>query len=332
MFLHAGRQMASSSILVGDIGGTHVRFAVAHFSGRWIIGNKQDIEQRDKSFRDLLEDYLGRLGSAWPDAISLAVAGPVIGRAVAFTNRQWYLTEDDLLSCGFRSALLLNDFAALAIAAPHLSPAQLFALGAPRETDRSEPLSVIGAGTGFGASLLVRKAEVSFPLPCEAGHIGFAPGNEQEDAVLGLLRERFGHVSVERILSGPGLENLFWALRQLHGMAPQKVDAPTIMAEAENGDALCQQVRTIFCGVYGSVAGDLALAHGARGGIFLAGGIAQKMRDVLAKSDFRKRFEDKGRLSYYVRSIPTRIVTDPDATLLGAAMAIRSPIRAGALS
>jgi glucokinase len=321
--------MASSSILVGDIGGTHVRFATAHFAGRWVIENKQDIEQRDKSFHDLLVDYLGKLGSDRPDAISLAVAGPVIGRAVAFTNRQWYLTEEDLLSCGFRSALLLNDFAALAIAAPDLSTAQLFALGSPGESDPSQPLSVIGAGTGFGASLLVRKAEASFPLPCEAGHIGFAPGNEREDAVLGLLRDRFGRVSVERILSGPGLENLFWALRQLHGMAPEKADAPTIMAQAENGDTLCQQVRAIFCGVYGSVAGDLALAHGARGGIFLAGGIAQKMRDVLAQSDFRKRFEDKGRLSYYVRSIPTQIITDPDATLLGAAMAIRASVRAG---
>jgi glucokinase len=101
------------------------------------------------------------------------------------------------------------------------------------------------------------------------------------------------------------------------------------MAQAENGDTLCQQVRTIFCGVYGSVAGDLALAHGARGGIFLAGGIAQKMRDVLAQSDFRKRFEDKGRLSYYVRSISTQIITDPDAALLGAAMAVRAPVHAG---
>ena len=152
--------------------------------------------------------------------------------------------------------------------------------------------------------------------------MGFAPCNDREDAVLKLLRERFGRVSVERILSGPGLENIFSALGLLHGMAAETLDAPTIMMRAENGDTLCQQARAIFCSVYGSVAGDLALAHGARGGVFLAGGIAQKMRGVLAKSDFRKRFEDKGRLSYYVRSIPTEIITDPDATLLGAAMAI----------
>lgn len=310
-----------SPILVGDIGGTHVRFAVASFDGRWHLTRKWDSEAH-LSFQDLLRDYIARCGTALPRAVSLAVAGPVGDGAAVLTNRQWRLAESDLLTFGFSQARLTNDFAALASAAPQLAPEQLFTLGLDQPGMEGAPVAVMGAGTGFGASCLLRHGDRCLPLACEAGHIGFAPTDEKEDAVLKILRARFGRVSVERLLSGPGLENLLAALRHLQGASGNAMDAATIMHQGEIGDTLCRETVAMFCGIYGSVAGDLALALGARGGVYLAGGIALKIKSILAASQFRQRFEDKGRLSYYLRSIPTRIVTDPDATLIGAAISM----------
>ena len=162
------------------------------------------------------------------------------------------------------------------------------------------------------------------PLACEAGHIGFAPSNDKEDLVLKMLRTRFGRVSVERLLSGPGLENILAALRELYGLATEDIDAATIMHHAEAGHEPYKEAVAMFCAIYGAVAGDLALVQGAQAGVYIAGGIAPKITTILNASQFRQRFEDKGRLSYYLRPIATRIITDPDATLIGAALAATS--------
>jgi glucokinase len=313
----------NSPILVGDIGGTHARFAVAEFKGQLHLTGKRDIAGPG-SFPDLLRNYIDQCGATLPSVISLAVAGPVGDGAVIFTNRNWRLSEAELLTFGFTRALLLNDFAALALAAPQLPSGQLFALGLDQPGLEGAPIAVMGAGTGFGASCLIRHGSVNLPLACEAGHIGFAPNNDREDAVLKILRARFGRVSVERLLSGPGLENLVTALQELHGSIGQTVDAATIIYRAQAGDELCQEAVAMFCAIYGSVAGDVALAQGARGGVYLAGGIAPKIKTTLATSQFRKRFEDKGRLSYYLQPIATRIISDPDATLMGAALALEA--------
>ena len=309
------------SVLVGDIGGTHVRFAIASFDGQWRLTAKQDIEAGAAPFEDLLRDYLGHCGASRPAAISLAVAGPVSDGTVIFTNRNWRLSQADLRAFGFSQAFILNDFAALALATRQLATEQLFTLGHDRPGMEGAPISVMGAGTGFGASGLIRCANLDVPLACEAGHIGFAPANDREDAVLKILRARFGRVSVERLLSGPGLENLLTALRKVNGSTGNDLNAAAIMQSAQAGDTLCGEAVAMFCAIYGSVAGDLALAQGAQGGVYIAGGIAPKIRTILAASQFRARFEDKGRLSHYVKPIPTRIITEPDATLLGAARA-----------
>lgn len=312
------------SILVGDIGGTHVRFAIAEFIGQWYLRDKQDIEAGSSSFQQLLSDYLDQRGTARPSNLSFAVAGPVTDGTVIFTNRQWRLSESELLKFGFSRAVLLNDFAALAHAAPLLTSEQLFALGPAQPGTKDAPIAVMGAGTGFGTSCLISRGGRMLPLASEAGHIGFASNDDREDAVLRILRRQFGRVSVERLLSGPGLENLLAALRELHGPKGETMNAAAIISQAEAGDALCQEAVAMFCAAYGSVAGDLALALGARGGVYLAGGIAPKIRNVLAASHFRRRFEDKGRLSYYLRPIPTRIILDLDATMFGAAQAFDS--------
>ena len=153
--------------------------------------------------------------------------------------------------------------------------------------------------------------------------MGFAPGDSQEVAVLQQMMRRFGRVSVERLLSGPGLENIHEALRQIAGRQPSKLSCGTGDAAGDlRGDPACVAALSMFCAVYGSVAGDLALAHGSRGGVYIAGGIALKIDAFLRKSAFRSRFESKGRLSPYVQSIPTKIkITSGDAALLGSARA-----------
>lgn len=184
-----------------------------------------------------------------------------------------------------------------------------------------EPISILGAGTGFGVSCLVRHDGRTISLATEGGHIGFAPSSEQELAVLQCMWKQFERVSVERILSGPGLENLHRALQQLGGRDDVALSAAQITDKAASGDAGCHEALRMFCSVFGSVAGDLALAHGARGGVYRAGGIAQKIQGFLGESSFRARFESKGRLSSFVKPIPTKLILNGDAALLGAARA-----------
>ncbi|MFI4973041.1 MAG: glucokinase, partial [Caulobacterales bacterium] len=164
-------------------------------------------------------------------------------------------------------------------------------------------------------------------IATEGGHAAFAPGDAVEIEVLRLLGRRFGRVSIERILAGSGMANLRWALGRAAGGEPPELAPEEIVRRAQaGGDALCSETLARFCGIYGSVAGDFALTYGARGGVFLGGGIAPGILEPLRASEFRKRFEAKGRFTGYMAAIPTRVITHPYATLLGAAMA--APIAA----
>jgi len=315
--------MSDERILVGDIGGTHARFAVARkAAAQWTIDHRSDIETEAAQFEDVLHSYLDNLDAAErPRAAAIAVAGPVADGKVNFTNRNWQLSEAEFTRQGFKRALLINDFAALAFAAAQAQPHQLYTLGPDIQGMPDEPISILGAGTGFGVSCLARYRGRSVPIATEAGHMGFAPANEKEIAVLRSLTRRFGRVSVERILSGPGIENVYAALHEIVGGTAPQLEASAIVEQARTGEPIAADTVALFCGVYGQVAGDIALAHGARGGVFIAGGIAQKIKDVLSASEFRARFEDKGRLSPFVRAIPTRIILDDNATFIGAAIA-----------
>jgi len=216
---------------------------------------------------------------------------------------------------------LINDFIALAFSVETLSGTDLRPIGPKLPGFNDEPISILGAGTGFGVSCLARYRKRMVPMATEGGHVGFAPTDEQEIAVLQQLMRRFGRVSVERLLSGPGLENLHQALEQIQGRQPTALAAAQVVEQAKKGDAICNAALTMFCAVYGSVAGDFALAHGARGGVYVAGGIALKIEEFFARSQFRARFESKGRLSSFVQVIPTTLIASGDAAMLGAARA-----------
>lgn len=315
---------AKTAMLVGDIGGTHARFATVDVGARrpWHLQHRLDFEINYATFDEALRDYMQRSGlERVPGSATIAVAGPITDGQTRLTNREWLISEQQLKKFGCKSALLINDFVALAFAVDTLGSDGLRILGPRLNGLDGAPITILGAGTGLGVSCLARYGKREVPMATEGGHIGFAPGDEQEMAVLRQLAQRFGRVSLERILSGPGLENLHQALEHIAGRPGASLSAAQIVAAANGGDAGCAAAVSMFCSVYGAVAGDFALAHGARGGVYIAGGIAQKIEALLVASSFRARFEDKGRLSSYVKPIPTMLITNADAALLGAAQA-----------
>jgi glucokinase len=215
---------------------------------------------------------------------------------------------------------LLNDFAAQALACPRLEPENLRPIGpALRGGGPDCPMVVLGAGTGFGVAGLARGALGDLAMSTEGGHAGFAPTDEIELEVWRKLKARHGRVSVERLLSGQGLYDLYVCLCELAQAHPEHPDEKAVMEAGNKGDPAAAAALDRFCGIMGSVAGDLALSFGARGGVFVSGGIAPRMADRLASGSFRRRFEDKGRLSAFVQEIPTALVLHPYPAILGAA-------------
>jgi glucokinase len=315
-----------NAILVGDVGGTHARFAIVDLSGPGAlrIEHRLDLAQEFPTFSAALRTYIEHCGlSSVPTSAVIAVAGPVTAGRVRFTNRQWEISEDALRDFGFSEALLINDFVALAFAVEVLNKGDLHTIGPDLRGPHGAPISILGPGTGFGVSCLARDGDRVVPIATEGGHMGFAPSNETELALLRYLWKKFERVTVERILSGPGLENIYQGLAHLGGREVVALSAAQITEKAARGEAGCREALQLFCAVFGAVAGDVALVHGARGGVYIAGGIAQKIQGFLAQSEFRARFESKGRLSSFVQAIPTQMILNADAALLGAAHAAR---------
>ncbi len=311
-------------MLVGDVGGTHARFALARISSSepCQLSERLDLEAPFDSFGRALSEYCTRAGlKPLPNLAAIAVAGPVAAGQVVFTNRNWRISEQDLKHFGFKSALLINDFVALAFAADKFTAADTQILGPALDGPEDAPISIVGAGTGFGVACLARLGTRTVPMATEGGHMAFAPGDAEQIELLRRLAQQYGRVSVERILSGPGLENLYRTLTQMSGRQAASLSAAQIAESASGADPDCRAALAMFCSIFGAVAGDIALAHGARAGVYIAGGIAQKIEPFLAQSEFRVRFESKGRLSAFVKAIPTRLIHNPDAALLGAAWA-----------
>jgi glucokinase len=306
------------------VGGTHARFAVVDAAGPppWRIQDRQDLSEQFPTFIDALNGYFARTPpQAKPSVAAIAVAGPVDAGTARFTNRGWEIAERDLRKFGFDEAILVNDFEALAFAAEVLVDQDLAVIGPDVKGREGATITILGPGTGFGVSCLARHGGRSVPMATEGGHIGFAPGDEAELAALQAMRKQKGRVSVERILSGSGLENLYRTLEELAGRKPLSLSAADISGQAMQNEPGCHAALTMFCSIFGAVAGDLALAHGARGGVYISGGITQKIRKFLIESPFRKRFEDKGRLSSFVQAIPTKLIVNADVAMIGAARA-----------
>jgi glucokinase len=308
--------ISSGCILVGDIGGTNARFALIKDAALGPMTWIKDAEF--PTFLDAVQAFLGQQGRPRLDAALFAVAGPVEENRARLTNRQWVIDASELRDAlELAWARVVNDFEATAWSLPHLGPNEVRAIGGGTPIEGA-PLAVLGPGTGFGTSCYARNRSGGVVIASEGGHAALSPGSPAEDRVIGLLRERFGHVSVERALSGAGLENLFRALATIEGVELPERTAADISRRALDGScAVSRAALAMFCAFLGSVAGDVALTFGARGGIFLAGGIAPRIPDFLAHSEFRARFEAKGPARPYVERIPTGIIVSEDATFVG---------------
>jgi glucokinase len=305
--------------VIGDIGGTNARFAVAE---NGIYGELKHVEvSKYASLHDALTDYHAALPAARrPTEAALAVAGPVMGDVVALTNLSWQFSISDLRqSLGFSSLSVVNDFAATALSVPHLPKRDVFTVG-PSFPDAAGAIGVIGPGTGLGVGGVLPKAGQWLSLAGEGGHCSWPTVTAEEDAILRVLRSRWGHVSAERVLSGAGLVNLYEALCAIEDVKPKPMTPADVTDRAINGtDPLCAKAFAHFCSILGTVAGDLALTLGATGGIYIAGGILLRFKDAFAASGFRARFESKGRLSGFLTKIPTHLILEESPALLGLA-------------
>ncbi len=319
--------LASGSYrLVGDIGGTNCRLALVRpGQARPMFEAPLTLKCAEHpSFEAALSFYLKHKA---PGAVvvgaAIAVAGPVLDGAVAMTNHPWSITEAQLSSwTGGGPARLINDYAALAYAAPALSRSDLQLVGPAPESRVAGTIAVMGAGTGFGVSALVRDGHREAALVGEGGHAAFAPQDRMEIEVQRFLALRYGRVSIERVLSGPGLLNLHQAIAHIEGRPAAFLTPDAITAAAAERDPHALACIERFCAILGSVAGDFALAYGARGGVQIAGGVSQKLLATPSAGAFRARFEDKGRFATYLAAIPTEVVLHPHAALVGAARAL----------
>jgi glucokinase len=314
--------------LVGDVGGTNVRLALADITAPTphLLASKSFLCADYSSLEEVIDAYLRNAPAraARPRAASIAVAGAITGGATAMTNGPWRISEAGLVEAGFASARLINDYTALALAVRHLGPQDLGSIGDAAGAAGDETVAVIGAGTGLGVSAAVRDGSAEAIATTEGGHMAFAPGDDVEIELLRQLAGQFGRVSLERLLSGPGLVSLRWALGRIAGRAVEPLTPEEIVTRAMAGDdGLCVETLDRFCAIYGAAAGEIALVFGARGGVYLGGGIAPRILGWLRQSAFRSRFEAKGRFAGYVKPIPTRVILHPYAALLGAAQALR---------
>lgn len=305
--------------LVADIGGTNARFALVDSAGRFYA--EQTLPCADfPGPGPAIVAYLRLAAAPLPRRAALAVATPIGGDWIQFTNNAWsFSTEAVRQELGLERLVIVNDFTALALALPLLATHERWAIG--RGTAVADaPIGLIGPGTGLGVSGLIRAGQQWIPLQTEGGHVTFSATDEREWAISRVLQRQFGHASLERLLSGPGLVNLYQALAEVEGWTAEGLMPADITARGLT-DACphCRAVLDLFCSALGTAAGNLAITLGARGGVYIGGGIVPRLGEFFARSEFRARFETKGRFSEYLATIPTWVITATNPALRGAA-------------
>lgn len=312
--------------LVGDVGSTNARFglATASVAVRDVAGLRC---VDHPGLAEAVEAYLAKIPGPRPRVAAIAVAAPPTGDRLTLTNHPWsFSISETRAALGLDRLEILNDFTALALSLPSLPPGELVQVGGGNAVVGA-PMAVIGPGTGLGVSGLIRTGDRWTALTGEGGHAAFSPVADRELDITRILRRRFGgHVSWERLLSGPGLVNLYEALAELEGRTPESLSPETVARRgADRSCPLCGEAIDIFCGTLGTAAGNLALILGAQGGVYIGGGIVPKLGPFFAESDFRRRFEEKGRFADYLAAIPTYAITAEYPALIGAAIALRAP-------
>ena len=310
--------------LLGDIGGTHARWAWQESVDSALQDVSVQACRASPTLLDSARTYLAATGHAQPHSAGIGIATAVTGDVVHMTNNPWTFSIKELKqSLGLKHCLLLNDFTALALSLPGLAASDLRSVGSGVAV-AGAPIALIGPGTGLGVSGLLRSASGDYcPLSGEGGHVTLAASDEREAALLSVLRGRFGHVSAERLLSGPGLVELYRASCELHGRTARNLTPAEVSAAAlDASDPDCIASVHHFAAFLGTVAGNLALTLGALGGLYIGGGVVPRLGAAFDEALFRQRFEDKGRYQDYLRAIPCWIITASAPALLGASRAL----------
>lgn len=310
-----------------DIGGTHARFAVAEIAadGAIALGEPATLKTQDyASFQTAWEAFAAQQGGTLPRAAAIAIAGPVSGEWIKFTNNPWIIRPALIAEkLGVERFTLINDFGAVGHAVARAGPEHFAHLAGPdAPLPSAGTLSVVGPGTGLGVAHVWRDGSGGYRVQAtEGGHIDFAPLDRIEDAILARLRERYRRVSVERVVSGPAIVDIYEALASLEGRAITPTDDKTLWQRGTSGeDSLAAAAVDRFCLSLGAVAGDLALAQGAAG-VVVAGGLGLRIRDSLLRSGFAERFRAKGRFEALMAALPVKLITHPQPGLFGAAAA-----------
>jgi glucokinase len=313
--------------LLGDIGGTNARFGWQAVAGAPITQVQVLPCLEHPTLLDAIRAYLAQQGLPVPPCAALGIANPVTGDAVRMTNHAWAFTISGLReSLGLQRLLFVNDFTALALSLTTLSPDMRRQVGGG-EPVADAAIGLIGPGTGLGVSGLVPVdgGQRWWPIAGEGGHVTLSARTEREFRVIQALQARYGHVSAERVLSGAGLVDLYHALLAIEGKAGIEIVSPAQVLEraSEHPTSAANEALDLFCGFLGSMAGDLALTLGARGGVYVGGGIVPRLGARFAASPFRSRFEDKGRFQAYLQAIPVWVIDSPvSPALQGAAQAL----------
>ncbi|MDY0064792.1 MAG: glucokinase [Steroidobacteraceae bacterium] len=316
----ASRAARQSTRLIADIGGTNARFALLEQDA------PRDIQVLAcAAYPDLIsavEQYLSSVGAITgarrPVEAAIAIAGPVTGDLIRMTYHVWQFSASQTRQrLGLRRLIVINDFTALAMATRHLPQDELEQIGGGRPTPNA-PLAVIGPGTGLGVSGVIPANDHWVALQGEGGHSTLSVMTEREMSVLRQLHQRFSHVSAERVLSGPGLVNLYEALCALDGVVAEPLDPPAVTRRAQQASCrVCMEAVSMFCALLGTMAGNLVLTLGALGGVYIGGGVVPALGSLFTNSPFRDRFEDKGRYADYLAAVPTYVIHSPLPAFVG---------------
>ncbi len=309
--------------IAADVGGTHARVGLVQrvAGGRVAVVDYRKYACADHVGLDaILADFIGHVGGGIRHVV-IGLPGYALDGVVINVNLPWPVSLADIRTrLGGPDIALVNDFLAIAHGVPQIDATETIAIANADAAPLEGPVLVVGPGTGLGAAVRIPGRGRTIVLPTESGQAAFAPTTELEIEILRLLRRKASHVSIEQVVSGPGLMNLYASLCALRGEKPVH-DAPAAISETalRSADSAAAQALNVFCGLLGSVVGDLVMILGAHGGAYLAGGILPQIREFLLRSDFRQRFLDKGAMRAVLERVPVRLIEHGQLGVLGAA-------------
>ena len=320
------RSMKDAKVIIGDIGGTNCRLATCDpLNGQ--IENIEVFAVTDfLSIDDAIKTFMGMHSSYLNSKASIAIANPITGDQITMTNAHWdFSIEQTRINCGLDQLVLLNDWEAVALSLPILQDSDLERIN-DRPANVSGTRALCGVGTGLGVAGLVGTRDGTWvPVAGEGGHVSFSPVDEEESQILNILMGTHDHVSFEKILSGPGLVGLYQTIAAINGALVETLTPQKIVAQASTqDDPVCKKALEVFCGILGNFAGNLCLTLGATGGIYVGGGVIQKIVEAGAfeQERFLDRLALKGRLSGWLQDIPAYLLKSPYAGLIGSAAAL----------